>query len=52
MGQVLGDAVGWILEHPGWVAAGVVAWVALSIGLALVAGPVIGAAEWDGGDDR
>lgn len=48
--QLLGDAGEWIEQHPLHVALGVLAWLTASLGVALIAGPVMGAAAELGED--
>lgn len=43
--QLLLDALAWADEHQWWVVAGVVVWMVLSVGFAVMAGPVIGAED-------
>lgn len=45
IGQVLGDVAGWLWEHPWSVLGGLGVWMAVSVAVALIAGPVMAGAE-------
>lgn len=49
--QAFGDLLDWGLEHPWHLLGGVVGWMVLSVGVALIAGPVVGGVEYDEPDD-